>query len=93
LHQTPPSIPIKDAEILHGLPQGISEFGKASNNPSNLTRKMTHNNQIALIIPSPILIEVMDILHGLVKGMPEFEQGDNSPRNLAGHMTHDNQIA
>jgi hypothetical protein len=54
---------------------------------------MTHNNQIALIIPSPILIEVMDILHGLVKGMPEFEQGDNSPRNLAGHMTHDNQIA
>ncbi|RLM87766.1 hypothetical protein C2845_PM04G23580 [Panicum miliaceum] len=41
-----PTILTEDIDILHGLAQGMPEFGQASNSPSNLAGQMTHNNHI-----------------------------------------------
>ncbi|XP_025804405.1 transcription factor DIVARICATA-like [Panicum hallii] len=41
-----PTILTEDIGILHGLAQGMPEFGQASNSPSNLAGQMTHNNHI-----------------------------------------------
>ncbi|CAN6175265.1 unnamed protein product [Urochloa humidicola] len=40
----PPLILTEDIDILHGLADGVPEFGQASNSPSNLAGQMTHNN-------------------------------------------------
>nr|TKW34536.1 hypothetical protein SEVIR_2G313200v2 [Setaria viridis] len=88
----PPPILTENIDILHGLAQGMTKFGQASDSQSNLIGQMTHNNQIASSIPPPILTEDIDIMHGLPQGMPEFEQASNSPSKIAEQMTHNNHM-
>ncbi|CAL5062961.1 unnamed protein product [Urochloa decumbens] len=42
----PPLILTEDIDVLHGLAEGMSEFGQASDSPSNLAGQMAHNNDL-----------------------------------------------